>query len=96
MEKILLELDSESRTILDEIPEQHAGDFMLVDSDRFDGMQAMQLLVTLTTFSVPFVTKIVLERIRANRHVEIRKGGFTIKGLTADNAAKIIQELNKK
>ncbi|EKO3903374.1 hypothetical protein AB1740_001258 [Vibrio fluvialis] len=91
MTEILLELDSCS--LSEELLENK--DVMLVKSDRFDGDSVFQLVVTLSTVSVPLIAKVVIEKIKANKHVVIKKNGIIVKGLSAENALKVIKELDE-
>jgi len=95
MSQILIELDledeAEVRTELQNLP----NDVSFIESKRFDGALALQLLAMLNTVTIPLLAKIIIERIRANRHVVIKKKGMVISGLSADNAIKVLSELAK-
>jgi hypothetical protein len=91
----VIELDRTEEAALREELRALAQLATLVDTQRFDGTLIVQILATLNAVTIPLLAKIVTERVRANRHVVIKKKGLTISGLSADNAIKVLSELSK-
>jgi hypothetical protein len=95
MSQVLIELDRTEEAALREELRALAQQATLVETQRFDGTLIVQILATLNAVTIPLLAKIVIERIRANRHVVIKKKGLTISGLSADSAIKVLSELSK-
>ena len=95
MSQILVELDRTEEAALREELGPLGQQATLVDTQRFDGTLIIQILATLNAVTIPLLAKIITERIRANRHVVIKKKGLTISGLSAGNAIKVLSELSK-
>jgi hypothetical protein len=95
MTKILIEFDRTEEAMLRQELANLESEITFIDTQRFDGALVVQILATLSTVTAPLLAKIIVERIRANRHVVIKKQGITISGLNADNAVKVLAELTK-
>jgi hypothetical protein len=67
----------------------------VINSDRFEGGAVLQVIITLGTISIPLVAKIIIENLRANKHVVVKHKGIVIKGLSAENTLKVLEELSK-
>lgn len=94
MEKILIEVEKCDEEQLKEELLKTNQQIVFVDSQRFDGELIVQILAALNAVTIPLLGKIVIERIRANKHVVVKKDGITVSGLNADNAIKVITELS--
>lgn len=92
--KILIEVDKGDEEQLKEELLKTNQQIAFVDSQRFDGELIVQILAALNAVTIPLLGKIVIERIRANKHVVVKKDGITVSGLNADNAIKVITELS--
>lgn len=92
MTDIIIELDNSAESL--HFLENCEG-ANVINSDRFDGSVLLQAIVTLGTISIPLVAKIIIEKLRSNRHIVIKHKGIEIKGLDADNARKILEEIAK-
>ncbi|WP_186258110.1 hypothetical protein [Burkholderia gladioli] len=95
MSQILIELDKEDEAEVRTELQNISNDVSFIDAKRFDGALVLQLLAMLNTVTIPLLAKVMTERIRANRHVVIKKKGLVISGLSADNAIKVLSELAK-
>lgn len=95
MTKILIEIDKIGEEQLRNSLLKTNGEITFIDTQRFDGELILQILATLNAVTIPLLGKIVIERIRSNKHVVIKKDGITISGLNADNAIKVLNELSK-
>lgn len=93
MTQILIELDKEGEAEAQAALQDLSTDAVFIDAKRFDGETVIQVLAMLNSVTLPILAKIVIERIRANRHVVIKKNGLVISGLSADNAVKVLSEL---
>lgn len=95
MSQVLIELDTADEAVIREAFNELSDDVSIANAKRFDGATALQLLALLNTVTIPIIGKIVIERIRSNRHVVIKKKGIVISGLSANNAIKVLTELAK-
>jgi hypothetical protein len=95
MSQIFIELDKQGEAEVRVELQNLSNDVSFVEAKRFDGALVLQLLATLNTVTIPLLAKVIIERIRANRHVVIKKKGMVISGLSADNAIKVLSELAK-
>lgn len=69
-------------------------DASFVEIKRFDGGVAIVAVVLpLLTTTLPFVTKMVIEQIRSKRHIVVKADGIELRGLDAENAAKILGQM---
>jgi len=93
MSRILIEVKPDDSSVISDL-EKH-DDFTVITSDRFDGDSIVQLLVTLSTISIPLAAKMIVENIKSNKHVIVKKDGVIVKGLNADDTIKILKELEK-
>ncbi|WP_145477837.1 hypothetical protein [Stenotrophomonas rhizophila] len=89
MSAIVLELDSALSGLLP----ADAIDAHVVDKKSFDGGEVLQVLATISVASLPWITTVVVTAIRAKKHVVIRHKGREIRGVSADEAVKILREL---
>jgi hypothetical protein len=93
MANVVVEIDACYRGIVEEATTTQ-DDIILITSNRLEGGGALaSVLVTLTSVSIPIVGKIIIEAIRARRHVCIKKGGLVIKGVTEQTALEILRKL---
>ncbi len=68
-----------------------------ISSKNFDGMsEVMQILVTLTTVSVPVIGKILIESIRAKSKISIKYKNIELTGLDEKEAVILIEKLDAK
>jgi len=95
MSQIFIELDKEGETEVRTELQNLSNDVSFIEAKRFDGALVLQVLAMLNTVTIPLLAKVIIERIRANRHVVIKKDGMVITGLSADNAIKVLSELAK-
>jgi hypothetical protein len=95
MSQILIEFDKEGEAETQAALQDLSTDVAFIDAKRFDGETVLQVLAMLNSVTIPLLAKIVIERIRANRHVVIKKKGMVISGLSAENAIKVLSELAK-
>lgn len=95
MSQIFIELDKEGEAEVRAELQSVSNEISFVDAKRFDGALVLQVLAALNTVTLPILAKVITERIRANRHVVIKKRGIVISGLSADNAIKVLSELSK-
>ena len=66
----------------------------IVSTARFRGdMGVIAAIVTLSATLIPSLAKIVIEQIRARRHVSITIRGVQVRGITEDNAVEILKGL---
>jgi hypothetical protein len=54
------------------------------------------LLASLNAVTLPLLAKLIIESIRANRYVVVKKKGIEIKGLDVDNVIAVLREIKKK
>lgn len=71
-------------------------DAFVRESAGFDGLDT--LIVAFTTLSVPLInsiTKIVLEQVRARKHVKLRFGKTVIEGVSEDKVTELLERLSR-
>lgn len=95
MTQILIELDKDEEANLRTSLQNIEGEIHYIDAKHLDGTLILQILATLNAATIPILGKIIIERIRANRHVIIKKDGVTVSGLSAEQAIKVLSELTK-
>ena len=95
MSQVLIEVDlNDSEMLRTELsPVLYCTHF--IESKRFDGVTVLQILASLNTVTIPLIGKIIIERIRANKHVVVKTKGVTISGLNADDVVKVLTRLSK-
>jgi len=66
----------------------------LVESNRFDGSTVVQVIVYLSAVSIPWLSKIIIEAIKSDRHVKVKKDGMVIEGINPDSISDLLNELD--
>ena len=88
---VLAEDDAVARSL-----EELSDDAFTRESSGFDGVDTV--IVAFSSLSVPLlgcITKIVIEQIRARRHVEIRHGKTVVKGISEGKATEFLELLTR-
>lgn len=69
----------------------------IVSPKRFTGGgEILQALVLLSTVSIPVLGKIIVERIRANKHVVVMAEGKRVCGMSPESAISVLERLREK
>lgn len=98
---ILLELPKEDIQLVDELKRMFPDSVVSVSSEKFDAsIELTELVLSLTIGTIPFITKIVIELIRARKHIKIKHKGLEVVGISEKNAEQLLrqiidQEVNK-
>lgn len=93
MKKLFLILDGnfeDFAKIQNEIPK----DIELFESKKSDASKFfIEALVTLSTISIPYLAEIIIEKIKSNKHIELKYEGLEVKGISEDNVMEILDKL---
>ncbi len=94
-DKIVIELDKTYLSVLDDLRRSHPLTVTVVQPDRFDASSSeiAHAMIVLSATTLPFLTKIVVELIRARKHVSIKHKGMELAGLSEDRAESILRNL---
>ena len=66
----------------------------VVKADSLDGTSDLiQILLVLNSLAIPVLAKIVIESIRAKKHVSIKKDGIEITGISEASVHKILEKI---
>lgn len=90
---IVIELDRKDAEFYGPLVDEMGGNVTTIETSRFDGVLVLQILASITTITLPLVAKLISESIRAHRYVVVKRKGVEIKGLSADDAIKVLREL---
>lgn len=93
MTSVLIEIKPDNLSEITDLEKYE--EFTIINSDRFDGESIVQFIVTLSAVSLPIATKIIIEKIKSNKHVIVKKDGMIVKGLNANDTMKVLKELKK-
>jgi hypothetical protein len=96
-------MDTQTQIVL-EIPQSDEADLIpfeeflvgRITPKRFDGSAVIHAVVVLSAVSIKVLGEIVIERIKAQKHVEIIVKGRKVAGLSAENAVQVLQEISKE
>jgi hypothetical protein len=81
----------EARAPLEELPPDLV---VFARPDHFEGdVNVLTVIVTLTTATIPVVTKVILERIRSRRHIRVKLKGMEITGAELADVEKLLRSL---
>lgn len=96
MSKVLLEISNTYEREFLDLEQSLPGEFQIVKSNRFDGTDGLlQAIVTLSTLSIPLIAKVIIEAIRARKHVSIKVNGTTITGVSEKTVLKILEGFSR-
>jgi hypothetical protein len=74
-----------------------AENYEIMQIKKFIGnAETVALIVTLSTTTITAISKIIIEKIKANKTIKVKYKGVEITGLSGDNTLKILKELCKK
>jgi hypothetical protein len=63
----------------------------LIESKKFDGVDILSAILIITTYSIKQIKDILIEHIRAKKHVKVIVNGMEYSGIDED---KLIELLN--
>lgn len=93
---IIIEMKKNDKEILDEIKELSPESVTIVESRKFTGQEeVLQALVQISLVAIPALGAIITESIKSKRYISIKHNGLEIKGLSHENAIKVLEELKK-
>jgi hypothetical protein len=94
---IMIEVDNEDKEYFESIFNAHRITVDMVETQRFGGMtETLAFIAAITTASLPVISKVIVEAIRAKHNVKIKIKGLEIDGITEENAMKILAEYFQK
>ena len=93
---ILLELRADQTPALSNLHQQFPDNVRPLPVKRFDGgADVVHALIHLSYLMVPVIAKVIIEQIRARRHVSIKANGLEVTGITEKNAETLLTGLVK-
>jgi len=95
MKPIVLELPKEDIALLKLAFVDYPDQIEILETRRLVGGDLASALVYLTSVTVPFVVKVIVELIRARKNVSIKVDGVEVSGLSERNALRIVTQLSK-
>ena len=91
---ILIEIPKSEQNTLQEIILKFQKDIIISEIKQFDGSsEFIHALIPLTTFTIPFIVRIFIERIRQKRYIILKYKGVEISGLSEKNILKVLNVL---
>ena len=97
MVKIVIEVDKSFAKDLDDAAVNFKDEVAIISSDKFEGnSEIIQALVVLGGVTIPVIGKIIIEAIRAKKHVVVKKRGLTISGISQKNVLRILKDLSRE
>jgi hypothetical protein len=95
--QLLLEVASDQAAAFAPLSQITGEELTLVERKRFDGVhELVEVLVPLALGTLPFITKVLVELIKARQHVRILYDGIEIGGVTEETAERILANLLSK
>jgi aspartyl/asparaginyl-tRNA synthetase len=94
---ILIEVSPNEKVLIDtELNNNYLkADFL--NKKNFNGQtEILEVLIQLSTFSIPIIAGIIIKQIKARKHIEVKYKGLKIKGLSETNTVKILEKLIEK
>lgn len=94
---ILLELEPNEKESVETIIKENSLDGEILEKKNFNGQtEILQIIFVLTSASLPIIGKIIIEKIRSKKHIEVKYKGLTIKGLSEENTLKMLKKIIDK
>ena len=91
---VVLELQQQDAGFLDALRVQHPADIELVQLHRFDGTSdIIHAIILLSVATLPAVSKVILELIRARKYHKVKYRGTEITGLSEDATLEALAKL---
>lgn len=93
---VAIEVLKEDEGILKDFADKHPKECELIQSKKFQGQaETVQVLITISATVLPFVAKIIIEYIRAKKHVSLKYKGVEVKGISEKNIVEILEKLKE-
>lgn len=97
MEKVVLEIFAEDKKLVDEIAIDHKEYVQVINARKFQGEpETIQLLITLSSIIIPSIATVIVNLIRAKKHISLKYKGVEVKGISEDTVVQILNELCKE
>lgn len=94
---ILLELSPTDKAHIEAEIKESTLDAQVLEKKNFNGQtEILEVLIVLSTSALPIIAKLIIERIRSRKHIEVKYKGLTIKGLSEKNTIDILGKLIEK
>lgn len=91
---ITVEVAVNDIAVFDEIKAACADEITFARIKKFNGAQdIIQLIVAVTSITLPFITKIILEHIRSKKSISVKFKGIEIKGISEKNITRILNSI---
>jgi putative effector of murein hydrolase len=94
---VTIEVLLSEKQVFENLQSKYQDFITLVTLRRFDGQpEILQVLVILTSVTIPAIAKIVIELIRSRKHVSLKVNGIEVKGISEENIFNILKEIQSK
>lgn len=93
---LVLKINKQDFEILQEHNDFQKLEADIIETSAFDGTNLTAILIPLTTITINYIGKIIVELIKARKSIEVNIDGNLIKGLDAKNTLKILNEIYKQ
>ena len=98
---IAIEINKNDQNILNDLLLKYPNEIQIIDTKQLIGdFGVMHATISLTSMTLPFVTKILLELIRSKKNVSLKYKGVEVKGISEKNVVDVLNNLleieNKK
>jgi hypothetical protein len=91
---IIINLEQSDKNTIEKLLKDNGIESEIIDKKNFNGQsEIIELICTLSTVSLPIIAKIIVERIRSRKYIEVKHKGLIIKGLSEENTVKILEKL---
>jgi hypothetical protein len=91
---LMIEMPSDDAEGLEEFARTHPDSVTIARAKRFDGLSDLvQALVVLSPATLPFVSKMVVEKIRSRSKVVVKYRGMELRGLTDATVLEVFKDL---
>lgn len=77
------------RHLAQSLPEQ----CRIVEVSQLTGEEVVQCVVLLSVITLPAVTKVIVELIRAKRHCSVKVDGNEVRGISEENVSTVLRRL---
>jgi hypothetical protein len=76
-----------------ELQASYPNDVRVVEAKGLEGTHFLNVLIGLSSLTLPLITKVVIELIRARKHVSLKVDGVELTGLSEKNAKELLTQL---
>ena len=94
---ILIEVSPEEKTLIETELNNSSLKADFLNKKKFNGQtEILEVLIQLSTFSIPIIAGIIIKQITAKKHIDVKYKGLKIKGPSEKNTVKILEKIIEK